>query len=302
MNRMKPTLLIMAAGIGSRYGTLKQIDRIGPSGETILDYSVFDALRSGFERVVFIIRKDIEKDFREVIFDRLEKKIPVSYIFQELEDLPAGYTCPSGRVKPWGTGHAVWTARHHIHSPFCAINADDFYGLESFQHAVLFFKNQGHQGDYCLMGYLVRNTLSDYGSVTRGVCQVDQDDYLIGIEERFHILKAEKGILYRENDQDYPLDENTIVSMNMWGFTPSLFDFLDRGFREFLQENASLPKAEFLLPSVINDLLQRRLIKARVLKSNAIWFGLTYFEDKQKVIDTIRDLVGQGLYPASLWE
>ncbi|MDD5507862.1 MAG: sugar phosphate nucleotidyltransferase [Bacteroidales bacterium] len=299
---MKPILLIMAAGIGSRYGNLKQIDRIGPSGETILDYSVFDALRSGFKRVVFIIRKDIEKDFREVIFDRLEKKIPVSYIFQELEDIPAGFTYPSQRLKPWGTGHAVWTARHHIHSPFCAINADDFYGLESFQNAVLFFEQQENQEAYCLMGYLVRNTLSEHGSVTRGVCQVDHDDYLIGIEERFHILKTKKGIIYRENEQDYPLDENTIVSMNMWGFTPSLFDFLDRGFREFLQENASLPKAEFLLPSVINDLLQRHLIRAKILKTNAIWFGLTYHEDRQKVIDTIRNLVSQGLYPASLWD
>lgn len=291
----------MAAGIGSRYGTLKQIDRIGPSGETILDYSVFDALRSGFKRVVFIIRKGIEKDFREVIFDRLEKKVPVSYIFQELEDIPAGFTYPYGRVKPWGTGHAIWTARHHIHSPFCAINADDFYGLESFQNAVLFFEKHENKEDYCLMGYLVRNTLSKHGSVTRGVCQVDEDGYLKVIEERFQILKTEKGIIYRENDQDHPLDENTVVSMNMWGFTPGLFGFLDLGFREFLKENASLLKAEFLLPSVINDLLRRHLIKTKVLKTNALWFGLTYHEDRQKVIDNIKNLVSQGLYPASLW-
>ncbi len=292
----------MAAGIGSRYGTLKQIDRIGPSGETILDYSVFDALRSGFERVVFIIRKDIEKDFREVIFDRLDEKIPVSYVFQEMDDLPAGFTCPDARVKPWGTGHAIWTARHHIHSPFCAINADDFYGLESFQNAVLFFEKQENKEDYCLMGYLVRNTLSEHGSVTRGVCQVDNNGYLKGIEERFHILKTENGIVYRENEQDHPLGEDTIVSMNMWGFTPGLFDFLDQGFREFLKENSSLPKAEYLLPSVINDLLQRNLIKAKVIRTHARWFGLTYHEDRQKVIENIRVLVGHGVYPASLWE
>ena len=291
----------MAAGIGSRYGTLKQIDRIGPSGETILDYSIFDALRAGFEKIVFIIRKDIEKDFREVIFNRLDKKVPVSYLFQELNDIPAGFTYPSDRMKPWGTGHAVWTARHHILSPFCAINADDFYGLESFQNATLFFENNQNKDDYCLMGYLVRNTLSEYGSVTRGVCQVDEEGYLKVIDERFHILRTEKGIIFKENDQDYPLPEDTIVSMNMWGFTPGLFDFLDEGFRQFLVHNASVPKAEFLLPSVINDLLHRRLIKAKVLKTNAIWFGLTYHEDRQKVMDMIRRLVREGLYPLSLW-
>ncbi len=291
----------MAAGIGSRYGTLKQIDRIGPSGETILDYSVFDALRSGFERVVFIIRKDIEKDFREVIFDKLEKNLPVSYIFQELSDLPGGYTPTPDRIRPWGTGHAVWCARHHIHSPFCVINADDFYGLESFQNAARFFEDEQNKDDYCLMGYKVKNTLSEYGSVTRGVCQVDDDSYLRLIEERFHILKTEKGIVYKENEQDFPLDRNTIVSMNMWGLTPTLFGFLDDGFHQFLEKDAMNPKAEFLLPSVINGLLQQKLIKAKVLKTNAIWFGLTYHEDRQKVIDNIRGLVSKGLYPSSLW-
>ncbi len=298
---MKPTLLIMAAGIGSRYGTLKQIDRIGPSGETILEYSVFDALRAGFGKIIFIIRKDIENDFREVIFNRLEKKLPVSYLFQELTDIPAGFSCPLDRIKPWGTGHAIWTARDHILSPFCAINADDFYGHESFEIAAEFFGNNANRNDYCLMGYLIKNTLSEYGSVTRGVCQVDEKGFLKGIDERFHILKANTGIIYKENNQNYLLSENTIVSMNMWGFTPTLFGFLDEGFKKFLEQNVSLPKAEFLLPSVISDLLQRHLINVKVLKSNAVWFGLTYREDRQKVIDNIRRLIRIGIYPSSLW-
>lgn len=297
----KPTLLIMAAGIGSRYGTLKQIDRVGPSGETILDYSVYDAMRAGFERVVFIIRRDIEKDFREVIFNTLEKHIPVDYVFQELSDLPGGYSFPSGRIKPWGTGHAIWSARHRITTPFVAINADDFYGYTSFRLATDFFRDHTETNSYCLIGFRLKNTLSEHGHVSRGVCKTDQNGLLERIDERLQIVEADSGIVYYEGDQSFPLDEDTIVSMNMWGFMPTLFDHLDREFDQFLSDHGRDLKAEFLIPTVINTLVQQQKVSARVLESQERWFGMTYRDDRDKVINAIRKLVANGIYPASLW-
>lgn len=292
----------MAAGIGSRYGTLKQIDRIGPSGETILDYSVYDAIRAGFEQVVFIIRRDIEKDFREVIFDTLEKHIPVDYVFQELSDVSQGYSFPSGRIKPWGTGHAIRSARHRISTPFVAINADDFYGYTSFKLAAEFFNDHTESNSYCLIGYPLRNTLSEHGHVSRGVCKTNEHGLLVRIDERLQIVESDDGIVYYEDNQAHPLAEDTIVSMNIWGFTPTLFDHLDREFDHFLSDHGMDLKAEFLIPTVINTLVQQQKISVHVLESQERWFGITYREDREKVINTIQKLVANGIYPHSLWK
>jgi hypothetical protein len=298
---MKPTLLIMAAGIGSRYGTLKQIDRIGPSGETILDYSVYDAIRAGFGKVVFIIRRDIEADFREVIFSKLEKHLDIEYVFQELTDIPAGFTCPETRVKPWGTGHAIWSARHQVTTPFTVINADDFYGTESFRKASDFLTQNQDGNMYCLIGYLLRNTLSEHGHVSRGVCSTNEERFLTGIDERLKIVRTDQGIVYSENDRFFPLSGDTTVSMNIWGFTPTVFGFLGHEFNRFLSDNVNVPKAEFLIPSVVNDLIKNRIAKVKVLQSSDKWFGMTYREDRDMVIRNLSELISQGHYPSSLW-
>jgi UTP-glucose-1-phosphate uridylyltransferase len=302
---MKPALLIMAAGIGSRYGTLKQMDRVGPSGETIIDYSVFDAIRAGFEKVVFIIRKDIENDFKEVVLRKLVNKVNFDYVFQELSSIPPGSLVPSDRLKPWGTGHAVLMAVDKIKTPFAVINADDYYGYSSFDITAKFLSGQkrDNTNTYCLAGYHIKNTLSEHGFVSRGICEISADGYLKTIVERTHVLKTKKDIRYQDEIGDLiSLDERTIVSMNMWGFKPSLFGYLEKYFNEFIRINEGNIRAEFLLPTVIGDLVSKEIIRVKVLDSHEKWFGMTYQEDRAKVIQKIRNLVAKGRYPENLWK
>ncbi len=301
---MKPTLLILAAGMGSRYGGLKQIDPIGPSGETILDYSVYDAIRAGFGKVVFIIRKDIEKDFRDVFIDRLQKHIPIDWVFQEIDKLPEGYKAPEGRVKPWGTGHAVLMAAEKINEPFAVINADDFYGFEAFKTIVRFFNEQeaAEESDYSMVAYELQNTLSDFGTVSRGECRTDADNWLISVTERTQIERVNGSILYRSPDgNETRLDDKTPVSMNFWGFTPDYFEHLRAQFTGFLDAEGQNPKSEFYIPTVVDNLIKNGQKKVKVLSNSGQWFGITYREDKPLVIEKLSQLIQQGEYPENLW-
>ncbi len=301
---MKPTLLILAAGIGSRYGGLKQLDRIGPSGETIIDYSIYDAIRAGFGKVIFIIKETIENDFREAIGNHLQRQIDVDYVFQEIWKIPEGITIPENRSKPWGTGHAVLMADGMIDTPFVVINGDDFYGREAFQSLASYYQNwtPDRDNDFCMAGYRVGNTLSEFGAVSRGVCQAGPDSLLIDVIERTHIERKISGVMYRDdNGIDQPLDENTIVSMNFWGFTPSLFSHLRSGFDRFIHERYNDPKAEYFIPSVVNSLIKSGQATVRILPCNAQWFGMTYQEDRPAVVSSILKLVAEGVYPEKLW-
>jgi dTDP-glucose pyrophosphorylase len=298
---MKPTLVVLAAGIGSRYGGLKQMDGVGPSGETIIDYSIYDAQRAGFGKVVFIIRRTIEADFREVFLGKLAGKIDVDYVFQELHDLPAGFPCPPDRQKPWGTAHAVLSAAPKVKEPFAVINADDFYGLSGFQAMAGFLAGAGST-EYAVVGYGLRATLSDHGSVARGVCEVDGAGFLSGIVERTQIEKTPEGIFYRHADgRTTLLPEETVVSMNFWGFMPSYFEFCRREFSRFLRENAHNPKAEMYIPVVINALINAGKATVKVLPTRDAWFGVTYKEDRPRVLAELEKLVAAGEYPRSLW-
>ena len=302
---MKPTLLILAAGIGSRYGGLKQLDRLGPSGETIIDYSIYDAIRAGFGKIVFVIRESIEKEFREVYVDRLKDKIETDCVFQEIWKVPEGVNFSKERQKPWGTGHAVLMAAELIDTPFAVINADDFYGRSSFQAICDYYADwtPGQEDEYCMVGYDIGNTLSEHGAVSRGVCLADKDSYLVGVTERTKIERSPEGIAYRdENDIPVFIPENTIVSMNFWGFTPSFFGYLKTGFFEFMGKNAGNPKAEFYIPSVVNDLIGSGKCTLKVLESREKWFGITYREDRELVVAKIRELVDRSIYPGNLWE
>lgn len=300
---MKPTLLILAAGMGSRYGSLKQIDAIGPSGETIIDYSVYDAIRAGFGKVVFVIRKNIEKDFKEVFGNRFQNKIKVEYVFQELENLPEGFQLPPEREKPWGTAHAVLMAKDKINEPFAVINADDFYGADAFQKLADFFSQTDmNENIYSMVGYTLNKTLSDHGFVSRGVCETDSEGNLITVVERTKIEKLNGKILFSEGDAKIELQGNEKVSMNFWGFMPSFFNYTERDFIAFLKESIHIPKSEFFIPLVVNNLIQSKTIKLKVLPTSASWFGVTYKEDKPVVIQKIRDLIARGVYPAKLWK
>ncbi len=301
---MKPTLLILAAGIGSRYGSLKQIDKLGPSGERIIDYSVFDARRAGFGKVVFVIRKDIEKEFNEVFIENLARQIEIDYVFQELDNLPDGLVCPKERIKPWGTCHAVIVAKSKIKEPFAVINADDFYGFEAFESVAGFLKhvssNESHE--YCMVGYKLKNTLSEHGLVSRGVCETDLKGYLIKITEQTQIGRKNGLIFFRnQNGKDIFLHEDTIISMNCWGFTPSFFPVAEKMFEEFMIENIHNPKAEFYIPLVIDDIVKNKTGTVKVLDCNAKWFGVTYQEDKPSVIANLKNYVSRGLYPSPVW-
>ena len=301
---MKPTLLVMAAGIGSRYGGLKQLDGVGPSQETIIEYSVFDAKRAGFGKVVFIIRKDIEEDFKTIIGHKWHDQIPIEYVHQELDILPSGFTLPAGRTKPWGTGHAILMAKDVIQEPFAAINADDFYGAEAFHllGGYLAQAKDGTQADYSMVGYPLRNTLSDHGSVSRGICQADADDHLTGVVETHGVERWGSGARYPdETGRFLELTGDETASMNFWGFTPSIFEHLEAMFVDFLCEHGQKPKSEFLIPTVVSDLIQRGEATVRVLRSSATWFGVTYREDKPFVEQQVRALVDQGIYPPHLW-
>ncbi len=301
---MKPTLLVLAAGIGSRYGGLKQLDPVGPNGETIIDYSVYDAIRAGFGKVVFIIRYQIEAEFKEFFGRRFAGHIPVEYVYQELDMLPNGFAVPEGRKKPWGTGHAVLVAREAIAAPFAAINADDFYGAFSFQALADFLRSIPNSAvaEYAMVGFRLRNTLSEFGTVSRGVCRVDNNNYLQQVEELTKIAKDGNRARYTDAaGQTHPLTGNETVSMNMWGFAPTIFDHLQTQFVEFLTGPGRQEKSEFYIPTVANTLIQQHKARVKVLPSRDIWVGVTYQEDRPVVIKTIQKLIEQGLYPEKLW-
>jgi len=302
-----PTLLIMAAGIGSRYGGLKQIDPVGPNGEIILDYSIYDALRAGFRHLVFLIRRDIEDAFRQKVGRAVEERVETTYVFQELEDLPSGFTVPARRVKPWGTGHAVFCCKDTIHTSFAVINADDYYGPGAFRYLAQHFETASDEegrGDYCMVGYRLENTLSDHGHVARGVCTTTPEGYLTDIRERTKIKRLSDGIKYTEDDAEWiGLPGDCIVSMNMWGFTPSIFGQLESRFTAFLSKNShNLEKVEYYLPEVVGALLREGKARVTVLPTGQQWFGVTYPEDRARVQATMQDLVMRGVYPANLWE
>jgi hypothetical protein len=296
----KPTLLVLAAGMGSRYGGLKQIDPVGPSGETIMDYSIFDAIRAGFGKVVFIIRKDIEAAFRETIGARFEKHIAVDYVFQELDKLPAGFTPPAGRTKPWGTTQAVMMAADAIHEPFAVINADDFYGAASYR--ALAGHLQSGTPDYAMVGFILSKTLSDFGSVARGICQVGATGELTGVLELTAIERDGAGAKNTSPSGEITaLTGHELVSMNMWGFTPAVFPQLAAQFEAFLKDSGTELKSECYLPSTVNSLVAAGEASVKVLSSPDAWFGVTYREDRPSVVASIGKLIEQRLYPESLW-
>lgn len=305
----KPELVIMAAGMGSRYGGLKQMDPIGPNGELIIDYSIYDAKRAGFEKIVFIIKREIEQDFRSIIGSRIEKQIDIAYAFQELDLLPKGYAVPEGRVKPWGTAHALLAAKGTIGGPFAVINADDYYGPAAFQTLYDWFaKPRPNDGKlhFSMVGYLIENTLSASGGVTRGVCEADESGYLASIAERRMIEKTDGGARYSTDDgQTWNLiPSGTLVSMNIWGLSQTFLDEAERDFPLFLDENLPLnpQKCEYLLPEEINSLLQKGCADVEVLRSRDIWYGVTYREDKAIVQQALAKKANDGLYPSPLWQ
>ena len=303
----KPTLLVLAAGMASRYGSLKQMDGVGPCGEAILDYSIYDAARAGFGKVVFVIRGTFAESFKAAFpASRFGGKIDVDFVFQELEKLPEGFTVPGGRVKPWGTNHAVMMGATAINEPFAVINADDFYGYDAFKTMADYLNSLGEQseGKYCMVGYKLYNTLSDFGSVSRGECVVDAEGNLTGMAERLGIKRLENGtVIYEENGEQKEIAEDATVSMNMFGFTPDYFAHSERLFKEFLADEANManPKSEFFIPLAVNNLINNGQASMRVLTCDAQWFGVTYKEDKPDVEAKIRGLIREGLYPAKLW-
>ena len=300
---MKPTLFILAAGMGSRYGGLKQLDGLGPNGETIMDYSVFDAMRAGFGKVVFVIRKDFEEDFRRVVLSKYADHVPCEVCFQGIDCLPEGFTRNPERTKPWGTNHAVLMAKDLIHEPFMVINADDFYGKESFEVMAKFLLDvNGQQGKYCMAGYRVGNTLSEHGTVSRGVCATDKMGFLTDVVERTAIESKNGHIVFPdENGNEVEIPFDTPVSMNMWGFTPEYFEYTEEAFKTFLTENSQELKAEFYIPTLVNDMIKAGKATCQVLDTPAKWFGVTYADDRQMVVDKIQALVEAGVYPNKLF-
>lgn len=298
---MKPTLVLLAAGMGSRYGGLKQLDPMGPGGETLMDYSIFDAIRANFGKVVFIIRKDIEEAFKKQIGSKYEKYIPVEYAFQSLDDLPAGFTVPEGRVKPWGTGHAIYAARNIVKGPFVLINADDFYGQDGYAKLGEFLSS-GNINEYAMCGFLMKNTVSENGSVSRGICDIDSEGNLSNVVEHTKIIKENgKYISCLDDGSRVEFSADTVVSMNMWGFQDTLFDHLEALFIEFLKEKGTELKSEFYIPFVVDSLVKAGKCKAKVLVSESSWFGVTYPEDKPEVQINLKKLIADGIYPEKLF-
>ena len=300
---MKPTLFILAAGMGSRYGGLKQLDGLGPNGETIMDYSVFDAMRAGFGKVVFVIRKDFEDDFRRVVLSKYADHVPCEVCFQGIDCLPEGFTRNPERTKPWGTNHAVLMAKDIINEPFMVINADDFYGKESFEVMAKFLLDvNGEQGKYCMAGYRVGNTLSEHGTVSRGVCATDKMGFLTDVVERTAIESKDGHIVFPdENGNEVEIPFDTPVSMNMWGFTPEYFQYTEDAFKEFLTKYGQELKTEFYIPTLVNDLIKAGKATCQVLDTPAKWFGVTYADDRQMVVDKIKALVEADVYPNKLF-
>lgn len=300
---MKPTLLILAAGMGSRFGGLKQVEPVGPNGEAIIDYSIYDAIRAGFGKVVFIIRESFADAFKEKFDAKLKGKIEIDYVFQELDMLPKGFTLPEGREKPWGTAHAILCAKDAVKEPFCALNADDFYGRNAYKVMAQFLTESENATEYSMVGYQLKETLSDFGSVSRGICDADKNDNLQKIVETLKIEKRETAIISVEADgSEVPLTGNEIASMNNWGFKPSIFDELEKRFTQFLKTEIDKPKSEMYIPSVVFDLIDDKVATVKVLEANSPWFGVTYKEDKPFVIEKINALIAKGEYPEKLWK
>lgn len=303
---IKPTLVVMAAGMGSRFGSLKQIEPVGPTGEIIMEYSVHDSIKAGFQKVVFIIKKEKEKDFKEIIGDKISQYIDTAYVYQDINNLPHGYVCPEGRTKPWGTAHAVLTAKDEVNTPFLVINADDFYGKTTFKviHDYLItLEDNENFYEYSMVGFKLENTLSDNGHVARGVCVIDSNNYLQEINERTQIMKFGDVSKYTEDNCNWvEIPKGSTVSMTAWGFTPSIFLELENRFPKFLEKNnENILKAEYFLPSVVDELLKENKAKVMVLTSNEQWYGVTYKEDKPAIINAINDLVKNHVYEENLW-
>ena len=302
----KTTLVVMAAGIGSRFGGgIKQLEPVGPSGEIIMDYSVYDAMQAGFDKVVFIIRKDLEKDFREIIGNRMEKIVETAYAFQELDDLPAGFQRPEGRTKPWGTGQAILCCKDLVQEPFAVINADDYYGKEAFVKVHDYLAGE-HPAcgkmDFCMAGFQLGNTLSENGGVTRGICSVNEDDHLTKVTETKNIVKTPEGAAVKgEDGRLTSVAADCPVSMNMWGFTPEIFEVLENGFAEFLKNLSDPMKGEYLIPTIVDGLIQEQKANVTVLESRDKWFGVTYKEDKPAVVRSFRELIDAGVYREKLF-
>jgi UTP-glucose-1-phosphate uridylyltransferase len=298
---MNPTLLILAAGLGSRYGGIKQMDEIGPSGESIIDYSVYDAIRAGFEKVVFVLNPNIIDDFRSIYEARLKGKIKTEYILQEISDIPAGISFNPERVKPWGTAHAVLVAKNYIDEPFAVINADDFYGREAYTVMASYLKCLSPDDtDYSMVGYRLKNTLSENGTVSRGICTSD-NEFLADVVERTKIYSENQNIVFEENGSKNIISGESVVSMNFWGFSPKFFGQMEDDFRDFIEKNSSNLKAEFYIPFVVNNLINAKKARIKVLTSEASWFGVTYKEDKDSTIKKVGVLIDKGIYPEKLW-
>lgn len=300
---MKPTLFILAAGMGSRYGGLKQLDGLGPNGETIMDYSIFDAIRAGFGKIVFVIRESFADDFKKIVLSKFEHQIPCEVCFQSIDKVPEGCNYTQERQKPWGTNHAVLMGKDLIHEPFAVINADDFYGKESFEVLANFLNSvEGKQNQYCMVGYRVCNTLSENGSVSRGVSETDEKGFLTSVVERTSIENKGGQIVFTdENGKDVALEPNTPVSMNMWGFTPEYFQYTEDAFKQFLNEHGQELKAEFYIPTLVNQLVKQGKATCQVLDTPAKWFGVTYADDRLQVVMKINALIKAGVYPHKLF-
>ncbi|HEY2582063.1 MAG TPA: sugar phosphate nucleotidyltransferase [Mucilaginibacter sp.] len=298
---MKPTLLILAAGMASRYGSMKQVDGFGPHGETIIDYSIYDAIKAGFGKVSFIIREEFQEPFKAIFEPKLKGRVETDYIFQSYDLTPFGINKTIERAKPWGTAHAVLSARNQVHEPFCVINADDFYGYDAFAKMAKFLTTEVADDKFSIIGYQVDKTLSDYGTVSRGVCQVDANGNMVAINERLKVYFAKDGsVVYEEDGQEIPLPSNTPVSMNFWGFTPAVFKLTEPLFKDFVAANENNPKAEFFIPLIGDELIKSGEASFKVIPTDAKWFGVTYKEDKPIVQKCISDLVANGTYPENL--
>lgn len=299
----KPVLVIMAAGMGSRYGGLKQIDPVDQDGHIIIDFSLYDAYRAGFETVIFIIKKENEDDFKKAIGNRITSIMNVHYVYQDLNDLPHGYQVPKGRVKPWGTAHALYCCRHMIHGPFAVINADDYYGVEAFSMIYEYLSLNADDHHFAMVGYQVENTLSDYGTVARGICDVDENHDLVGIIERTKIMRRNQGIAYLENNDWINIEEGTIVSMNLWGLTACFIKEIENGWDDFFhQEVKNNPlKCEYYIPSVVSRLIKEKKVAIHVLKTSDKWYGVTYKEDKPMIMEALQRKKDERLYPKKLW-
>ena len=303
---MKPTLLLLAAGMGSRYGGLKQLDGLGPNGETIMDYSIYDAIKAGFGKIVFVIRKDFEQEFRDKVLSKYEGHIPAELVFQGLDSLPEGFSVPEGRQKPWGTNHAVLMAKDAIKEPFCVINCDDFYNRDAFMVIGKFLSElpEGAKNTYAMVGFRVGNTLSENGTVARGICSKDDNENLTTVVERTEIMRVNGAVSYKDEQGEWvAVDDNTPVSMNMWGFTPDYFEYSEAYFKEFLGDPKNIEnlKAEFFIPLMVNKLIVEGTASVRVLDTTSKWFGVTYAADRQGTVDRIQQLINEGVYPQKLF-